>query len=266
MERDPSPITLNALQKIGLAAGLTAVALTGCTNQEQAHPEPIETSISPTPLEIPTETPTPKPSPEKPAITMQKMLNTELVHLGMPELELDGKIGPQTRRAICTIRLLTGDEASLEKPTSSEIRALSNELELSSKLSGFVISRTCQIMAVNLDSKIRMVIPISSGKPGHTTPAVDNKIQYGRFGWHNSSLYPEEKGNGNMYDPLYFNGAIAVHGSNEMYPSVTTPRSHGCVRVTVSNAKKLWELAGGPQDARQDQYIGDLKPIPVHVI
>lgn len=53
---------------------------------------------------------------------------------------------------------------------------------------------------------------------------------YNRIGgWRTSRL-------GRLYNPLYFTGGFAIHGS----PSVPSyPASHGCVRITMSDARWL---------------------------
>jgi hypothetical protein len=43
---------------------------------------------------------------------------------------------------------------------------------------------------------------------------------------------------GTLYNPLFFNGGIAIHGA----PSVpTTPASHGCVRIPMSATKWFYD-------------------------
>lgn len=269
MERLSTPVKA----VLALATGslcLSAYSLVSVDSDAETLPSDKprpQATISPQPTpEVTPGAQAPAPRPEDPNIAMQRELNSIFVPLGMPKLELDGKVGPQTKRALCAARLLTGQEASKDKPSKAEMRSLPRREQLSFELTGLVISRTCQVLVVNLEDEISMVIPVSTGMPGRTTPAVDSKIQYGRYGWHNSTLWPDAGSNGNMYFPLYFNGAIAVHGSRAMHPSVTTPRSHGCVRVTQDDAKKLWKLADGPTQGRKDQYVKGLKPLPVHVI
>lgn len=268
-----NPRANHNIRAISVAAGLLAVSLSACNPSTETSSRPTEQPIAtetpnPTPTETPTPTqaPQPKPTPEDPDIALQRNLNRELVPFGMPKLELDGKVGNQTRRALCAVRLLTGQETSRDTPTSTEIRNLQKRQTFKAPLGGIVISRECQVMAVNIDNKLSMVLPVSTGKSEYRTPEGSFRVQYGRFGWHNSSLYPEERGNGNMYKPVYFNGAIAFHGSRDMYNSLTYPASHGCVRVTVSDADKLWALVGGPAKAQNDQVFKNLHSFPVHVI
>ncbi len=50
-------------------------------------------------------------------------------------------------------------------------------------------------------------------------------------GWQSGPL-------GELYRPQYFNGAIAVHGSDSVPP---WPDSHGCARVSVAAMDLLWQ-------------------------
>lgn len=59
------------------------------------------------------------------------------------------------------------------------------------------------------------------------TPAGDYRFSWRWQGWRESDL-------GLLYNPVYFHGGIAVHGS----PSVPThPASHGCVRIPMHIAE-----------------------------
>lgn len=58
------------------------------------------------------------------------------------------------------------------------------------------------------------------------TPRGKFRIQYRIQGWRESDL-------GKLYNPLYFNGGFAIHGS----PSVPASNvSHGCVRISVASS------------------------------
>jgi lipoprotein-anchoring transpeptidase ErfK/SrfK len=73
------------------------------------------------------------------------------------------------------------------------------------------------------------------------TPRGDFRLYLQRDGWHESYL-------GGMYEPWYFYGGYAVHGSASVPPF---PASHGCVRVPLWEADHLTEVL----------WIG----LPVHV-
>ncbi|MCU1459213.1 MAG: Ykud protein [Actinomycetia bacterium] len=58
------------------------------------------------------------------------------------------------------------------------------------------------------------------------TPSGRYQFNYRYTGWQKSDL-------GQLFNPVYFNGGIAVHG----YPTVpTVPASHGCVRIPMHTA------------------------------
>ena len=97
------------------------------------------------------------------------------------------------------------------------------------------------LFVVDADGTVARILPVSTGsgrryrQDGRTHRAV---TPVGRFvverklhGWHTSEL-------GRLYDPMYFHGGVAIHGS----PSVPAhPASHGCVRVPMFAARALGE-------------------------
>lgn len=96
------------------------------------------------------------------------------------------------------------------------------------------------LYAVDAEGKVNRILPISSGTgkpfrgPGFVTTAETPCGHLSVFrklaGWHKSPL-------GEMYDPLFLVGGIAIHGS----PSVPTrPASHGCIRVPLFASPRLY--------------------------
>ena len=91
-----------------------------------------------------------------------------------------------------------------------------------------------QVLYVVDDHEVVLVVPISSGngepyigsngrRQIATTPEGAFRFQRRRRGLREAPL-------GVLYNPYYFTGGIAVHGS----PSVPNhPASHGCIRVTM---------------------------------
>ena len=86
------------------------------------------------------------------------------------------------------------------------------------------------------------------------TPTGSYRIQRRWVGWRESRL-------GEMYNPLYFTGGFAIHGSLSV-PG--TPASHGCVRVPMVSAE--W-LPGILEDGTPVYVFGaldtDKKPTPL---
>lgn len=96
-----------------------------------------------------------------------------------------------------------------------------------------------QILYLIEDSKVTAVLPVSTANGGKyrdffgriataRTPEGRFELYNRRFGWHESYL-------GMLYNPFYFIGGYAIHGSPEVpwYPA-----SHGCVRVRI--ADMIW--------------------------
>jgi len=104
------------------------------------------------------------------------------------------------------------------------------------------------------------ILPVSSGFGGHycgndgscgiaVTPTGAFKATRTILGEHKSPL-------GELWDPVFFNGGIAIHGE----PSVpATPASHGCVRIPMNDAIWMYNsLALGTP-----VYVADSTHIPV---
>jgi hypothetical protein len=263
---------------LAVAVGALASSLAGCspeTSQGTRRPPAALAANTPSQAATP---PLVAPKPhraEKAMVTEQRNLNHQLLSYGMPALDLDGKAGGQTSRALCALRLFTGHPASKAAASPFELRALQHSQVLHSPLPGFVISRTCQVMGINIDHRLSMIIPVSTGAPGghfslsprdHTTNPGNFHIMSGYYGWHNSTLYPSKHTAGNMLNTGFFNGDQGIHGSDEMLPAVTSPESHGCVRYETKYAAKIWSLLGGPTNLPNDAYVAQLRPVPVEVL
>ena len=62
---------------------------------------------------------------------------------------------------------------------------------------------------------------------------------------------------GQLYNPLYFNGGIAIHGSNSVPPH---PASHGCVRIPMVHS--LWFFDTVPSGTPVYVVGGRTAPVP----
>jgi lipoprotein-anchoring transpeptidase ErfK/SrfK len=158
----------------------------------------------------------------------------------------DGRMGPQTRQALCVYRtIMQGLPSSLWKPIG---KADLTSLARTRTLPGFAfkkqthaktvawVSKDCQAVLEVVHGRYRHIMPATTGKPGHETPNGLHQIEWRWPGWHVSTKYPE---NGQMLDSQYFGPGIALHGvpSHEVHKQ---PSSHGCVRLYPSDAKVLY--------------------------
>ena len=180
--------------------------------------------------------PEPEPEPE-PAPTPVREAQQLLTDLGYPAGPDDGVEGPQTRRALCAWRRLEGREVSRRSLQAGEVEALRASDGLPAARTsgrGVTVDRTCQVLYLRQDGRWQHVYRASTGEGG--LPRADTyTISRKREGWHTSSLYPAPEPN--MYNTMYFHGAIAIHGSHHVPPH---PASAGCVRVTPSAADQLF--------------------------
>ena len=84
------------------------------------------------------------------------------------------------------------------------------------------------------------------------TPGGSFRIRSRIIGWRESKL-------GLLYNPLYFNGGIAIHGA----PSVPgTPASHGCVRIPMISAE--WFPDAVVNNTPVYVFGGENRPAPLN--
>ena len=160
--------------------------------------------------------------------------------------KIDGRMGPQTRQALCVYRtIMQGLPSSLWKPVgNADVTSLAKTKTLPAfafhrqtraKTLAWV-SKDCQVVLEVVHGRYRHIMPATTGKPGHETPSGLHRIEWRWPGWHVSRKYPE---NGEMLDSQYFGPGIALHGVPS--PRVhKQPSSHGCVRLYPSDAKTLY--------------------------
>ena len=101
------------------------------------------------------------------------------------------------------------------------------------------VSIARQVMIIRKGGSVWKTINVSTGsgrkycEKGKCGVAVTPRGRYrinGRVsGWRTAAL-------GRLYNPLYFKGGFAVHGSGSV---PRYPASHGCVRVSIANARWL---------------------------
>jgi L,D-transpeptidase catalytic domain len=143
------------------------------------------------------------------------------------------------------------------------------------------IDITKQVITLYENYQVRLITTTSSGSGQrycYNTPRVNptrhiceyantpsGRFTYQRFinGWDKSPL-------GQLYNPFYFNGGIAVHG----YDSVpTSPASHGCTRIPMHIAEyfhtlvhvgdPVYVFGGTPSQVISSTAIAPPAPPPV---
>jgi hypothetical protein len=167
-----------------------------------------------------------------------RAVEQQLHDLGYPVGKVDGVQDAESLRALCTWRRLSGSAAHRGGIRSSEydrILATKGLPSVSRTATHLVVDRACQVVTYRADGQVRRVLPASTGRAGKETPTGVFSVTRKRSGWHTSTLYPAPQPN--MYNTMYFNGPVAVHGAREV---PTEPASSGCVRVTPSGADYLF--------------------------
>lgn len=98
------------------------------------------------------------------------------------------------------------------------------------------IDKTAQRMTVSVDGQTRYVWPVSTGIARYDTP--DGSFTPFRM---EKDHFSKEWDDAPMpYSIFFTKQGHAIHGTN--HTSIGRPASHGCVRLSVANAAKLWDL------------------------
>ena len=120
------------------------------------------------------------------------------------------------------------------------------------------IDKPSQTMTVSVDGAVRYRWYVSTGATGFSTPAGTYK-PFRMEAMH----YSQEWDNAGMPHSIFFTSrGHAVHGSN--HPGLGTPVSHGCVRLTLTNAATLYQLVGARGnggDHRHRQRVRSGRPV-----
>jgi lipoprotein-anchoring transpeptidase ErfK/SrfK len=98
------------------------------------------------------------------------------------------------------------------------------------------IDKRAQTLTVAVDGEVRYRWPVSTGATGYSTP-VGSYTPFRMEVMH----YSQEWDNAGMPHAIFFTTrGHSIHGSD--HPGLGTPVSHGCVRLTLSNATTLYQL------------------------
>jgi hypothetical protein len=117
------------------------------------------------------------------------------------------------------------------------------------------IDKSTQTMTVSVDGKPRHHWPVSTGKQGYDTPAG----AYSPFRMERDH-YSREWDNAPMpYSIFFTRKGHAIHGT--YHRGLGRSASHGCVRLSVKNAAKLWRLVRRAKMANTTVVLtGNLPP------
>ena len=242
-------------------AGLTALALlaTGCTTPDAsvrsidapAAPSAPVPDVLTSPSDLPlTATPSAVPSPSAPPrpvfrydVPAAQRRLAELAYYAGP---IDGRSGPALRSAVMAFQKVQGlgVDGTIGPVTFKALSApRTPALRGSAPADRVEVDLSRQVLYIVKGGTIVRILPVSSGngatyeqKRGGTAKAL-TPVGYYRI---QRRIVGERKADlGTLYDPQYFYRGWAIHGSNSV---PARPASHGCVRVTRTDAKYLLEV------------------------
>jgi peptidoglycan hydrolase-like protein with peptidoglycan-binding domain len=159
----------------------------------------------------------------------------------------DGAFGDQTYHAVMAFQKVNGLSRTGRVNTAT-LTALETAVDPAPLLTTggadrIEVDLTKQYLAMYKGGALTKLLSVSSGNGKKfcvydpetkktecdeaVTPGGSFRVRSRWVGWRESKL-------GLLYNPLYFNGGIAIHGA----PSVpSTPASHGCVRIPMISAE-----------------------------
>lgn len=98
------------------------------------------------------------------------------------------------------------------------------------------INLTSQTMTVIENGVTKHVWKISSGRKGYHTPTGTYRPQ-----WMTRMHYSKKYDNAPMPHSVFYHGGFAIHATYAT-GRLGSPASHGCIRLSPSNAKKFYQM------------------------
>lgn len=228
------------VRMVGFLVAGGALLLSGCSETGTGAAGEGRPTVLSTPDRTPGPTPTARPR-LKPGARGEhvKVLQRRLKELGYAPGRVDGRYGMTTQMAVWAFqkvnRIKVGGTVgermweALDDPKAPRPVAKKREPDRVD------VDLRRQYLVVYKDGRPVLISHISSGSGEHVlTPTGDFRTGRRAYGWETSPL-------GQLYNPVYFYGGIAFHGSLSV-PDY--PASHGCVRLPMNVAEDFPKLVG----------------------
>lgn len=225
-----------AREPVAAPGDLSAEPTSSAPPAESSRPEPAATAS-----EQPTASPSPSPTP-RPPDPQVRAAQEKLAALGYYAGAIDGLAGGATASATMAFQKVHGlspdgvlgpiTYAALDAPITPALHGGEpNRVE---------VDLTKQVAYYVEGGVLQRIFPVSSGsgeKYRHTSGSIATALTpVGAFRVQRKISGIREAPLGILYDPMYFFRGWALHGSNHV-PAY--PASHGCVRMTRSDATWL---------------------------
>ncbi len=120
-----------------------------------------------------------------------------------------------------------------EKPTKPVVKAKPKKVAPSLVAS---VNLSTQRMTVSVNGSVRHVFKISSGRAGYRTPTGTYRPQ-----WLARMHYSRKYNNAPMPYSVFYHRGYAIHATYAT-KRLGRPASHGCIRLSPSNAKTFYRL------------------------
>ncbi len=189
-----------------------------------------------------------------------------LAELGYWVGPVDGVLDPVSRQAVVAFQKVSGRKAT-GRLSRADLAALDRAVPPLPRETGpahVEVDLARQVLfLVDAQGKVGNILPVSTGtgrpfrENGYSgvadTPCGHLEVFEKLSGWKKSPL-------GEMYNPLYVVGGIAIHGSLDVPPH---PASHGCIRVPMFASHRLPAMV--PLKTPVLVYgckVDDLQPLP----
>ena len=259
-------VATGAVAALGLGACGHRSAHTAASNRAAATSSTTATSEATTTTAKPTTT-TAKPLPglgvgaSGPAVLA---LEQRLAALHYDAGKVDGRFDGTTQFAVTAFQKVSG-MARTGRATDDVIAALQSAGDPAPLVAGGGAMRVevdlkRQVLFLYQGDGLLRILPVSTGSGQRycvdgqcdraVTPGGSFRIGRKILGDHESKL-------GHLYNPLFFNGGIAIHGE----PAVPAyPASHGCVRIPMSAS--LWFYNTVPSGTPVYVVGGAKAPVP----
>lgn len=178
----------------------------------------------------------PPPAPPAPAapppanVPLQVEQKLEALHYDVGPL--DGIIDEKTNHAVMAFQKVNGMARTgrLTDDVAARILATSGQppvMLANGDPTRVEISLDRQVLFLYENGSLLKILSVSTGTAATPTPTGTFRTYRSLTGWRTSYL-------GRLYNPQYFLGGYAIHGSTSV---PAEPASHGCVRLPMNSAE-----------------------------